>query len=221
MGDQAPRGSCERRNNLSAALGIPPVLANLLVQRGIETHEEAWQFFNPKLENLHDPFLMKDMDRAVRRVDEAVRRGEPVMVYERSRRGRHDGGSARLFVPATAGPPFAAVLHPRPLYRRVRRVDQGDRLCAAQGGQADHRARLRDQGDGKGGLCQVQGNRLYRLRSSSARRYHSRRGGRARSQAGRLRVSVQGTFRLRSGVQDVAGVLSVQGFAFLGGGVPA
>lgn len=71
-----PQGDPAKVENLSAALGIPPVLANLLVQRGIETHEEAWQFFNPKLENLHDPFLMKDMDRAVRRVDEAVRRGE-------------------------------------------------------------------------------------------------------------------------------------------------
>ena len=76
-----PQGDPAKVENLSAALGIPPVLANLLVQRGIETHEEAWQFFNPKLENLHDPFLMKDMDRAVRRGDEAVRRGEPVMVY--------------------------------------------------------------------------------------------------------------------------------------------
>ena len=76
-----PQGDPAKVENLSAALGSPPVLANLLVQRGIETHEEAWQFFNPKLENLHDPFLMKDMDRAVRRVDEAVRRGEPVMVY--------------------------------------------------------------------------------------------------------------------------------------------
>ena len=66
---------------LAAALDIPPVLANLLVQRGIETEEEAWQFFNPKLENLHDPFLMKDMDRAVERIDEAVKRNEPIMVY--------------------------------------------------------------------------------------------------------------------------------------------
>ena len=66
---------------LATALEIPPVLANLLVQRGIETEEEAWQFFNPKLENLHDPFLMKDMDRAVERIDEAVKRNEPIMVY--------------------------------------------------------------------------------------------------------------------------------------------
>ena len=76
-----PQGDPAKVENLSAALGIPPVLANLLVQRGIETEEEAWQFFNPKLENLHDPFLMKDMDRAVERIDEAVKRNEPIMVY--------------------------------------------------------------------------------------------------------------------------------------------
>ena len=66
---------------LATALEIPPVLANLLVQRGIETEEEAWQFFNPKLENLHDPFLMKDMRKAVERVDLALSRGESIMVY--------------------------------------------------------------------------------------------------------------------------------------------
>ena len=76
-----PPGEPAKVENLAASLNIPVVLANLLVQRGIETHEEAWQFFNPKLENLHDPFLMKDMDRAVERVAQAVERGEPVMVY--------------------------------------------------------------------------------------------------------------------------------------------
>ena len=76
-----PQGDAAKVAALAAALDIPPVLANLLVQRGIETEEEAWQFFNPKLENLHDPFLMKDMDRAVERIDEAVKRNEPIMVY--------------------------------------------------------------------------------------------------------------------------------------------
>ena len=76
-----PQGDPAKVENLSAALGIPPVLANLLVQRGIETEEEAWQFFNPKLENLHDPFLMKDMRKAVERVDLALSRGESIMVY--------------------------------------------------------------------------------------------------------------------------------------------
>ena len=66
---------------LAASLGIPAVLANLLVQRGIETEKEAWQFFNPKLEDLHDPFLMKDMDKAVERIDRAVTGDESIMVY--------------------------------------------------------------------------------------------------------------------------------------------
>ena len=76
-----PQGDPEKVVALAASLGIAPVLANLLVQRGIETEEDAWRFFNPKLENLHDPFLMKGMDRAVRRIDEAVQRQEPIMVY--------------------------------------------------------------------------------------------------------------------------------------------
>ena len=67
--------------NLSAELGIAPVLANLLVQRGIDTVEKADRFFNPSLKHLHDPFLMKDMDKAVARVEQAVRNGEKIMVY--------------------------------------------------------------------------------------------------------------------------------------------
>ena len=66
---------------LSAGLGIAPQLANLLVQRGIGTYQNAVRFFNPALEHLHDPFLMKDMGRAVDRVVGAVERGEKIMVY--------------------------------------------------------------------------------------------------------------------------------------------
>ena len=50
---------------LSHELGTDPVLANLLVQRGITTYEEARTFFRPDLKMLHDPFLMKDMEKAV------------------------------------------------------------------------------------------------------------------------------------------------------------
>ena len=67
--------------NLSAALGIAPVLANLLVQRGIDTVEKADRFFNPSLAHLHDPFLMKDMDKAVERIERAVANNEKIMVY--------------------------------------------------------------------------------------------------------------------------------------------
>ena len=56
-----PQGESEKVANLSSQLNIPPVLANLLVQRGIETYNGATRFFNPKLSDLHDPFLMKDM----------------------------------------------------------------------------------------------------------------------------------------------------------------
>ncbi|MBE6210083.1 MAG: single-stranded-DNA-specific exonuclease RecJ [Rikenellaceae bacterium] len=76
-----PQGETQAVENLSAALGIAPVLANLLVQRGIDTVEKADRFFRPSLAHLHDPFLMKDMDKAVARVEQAVRNGEKIMVY--------------------------------------------------------------------------------------------------------------------------------------------
>ena len=60
---------------------LGPVLAELLVQRGVHTFEQARSFFRPSLENLHDPFLMKDMDKAVERVHQAVSTGEKILVY--------------------------------------------------------------------------------------------------------------------------------------------
>jgi len=66
---------------LSSELGVDPVLAELLVQRGVCTFEQARSFFRPSLDNLHDPFLMTDMDKAVERVHEAVSSGEKILVY--------------------------------------------------------------------------------------------------------------------------------------------
>ena len=76
-----PQGNPEAVAAMAAATGISPVLANLLVQRGIDTLEKAKKFFNPQLSDLHDPFLMKDMDKAVERVEQAVRNNEKIMVY--------------------------------------------------------------------------------------------------------------------------------------------
>ena len=76
-----PQGDPQKVDELATAAGIPKVLANLLVQRGIDTCDEVSRFFGPKLSDLHDPFLMKDMEKAVRRVDEALTRGEKIMVY--------------------------------------------------------------------------------------------------------------------------------------------
>ena len=66
---------------LSSELGIDPVLTRLLVQRGVGTFQEARAFFRPSLDNLYDPFLMKDMDKAVARVESAVSSGEKILVY--------------------------------------------------------------------------------------------------------------------------------------------
>ena len=66
---------------LSAEVGIDRVLSNLLVQRGVETFEQARTFFRPSLDDLHDPFLMKDMDAAVERLHKAIISGEKILVY--------------------------------------------------------------------------------------------------------------------------------------------
>ncbi len=74
-------GDQETISRLSAELGIDPVLATLLEQRGIRTFDEARKFFRPSLSALHDPFLMKDMDVAVERLEKAVKGGEKILVY--------------------------------------------------------------------------------------------------------------------------------------------
>jgi len=67
--------------SLSNQLGIGRSLASLLVQRGIKDFEEARHFFRPQLEGLHNPFLMKDMDKAIQRLNLAVERQEKVLIY--------------------------------------------------------------------------------------------------------------------------------------------
>lgn len=67
--------------HLSAKLSIDMTIANLLVQRNIRTFEEAKAFFRPRLADLHDPFLMKDMEKAVNRLNQAIERQEKVLIY--------------------------------------------------------------------------------------------------------------------------------------------
>ena len=62
-------------------MGVDRVIATLLVERGVRTFEEARRFFRPSLEHLHDPFLMKDMEEAVARIEKALRAKERIMVY--------------------------------------------------------------------------------------------------------------------------------------------
>jgi single-stranded-DNA-specific exonuclease len=68
-------------NELSGALNVTAPLATLLVQRGIVDYEGARKFFRPDISHLHDPYLMKDMDRAVQRLNNAMLNGEKILVY--------------------------------------------------------------------------------------------------------------------------------------------
>lgn len=77
----APKPDQEKVAQLQKSLGVEEAIAFLLVQRGIETFEQAKKFFRPQLEDLHDPFLMKDMDVAVKRIQEAIHQEEFIMVY--------------------------------------------------------------------------------------------------------------------------------------------
>ena len=68
-------------NTLASQLGLYPAIGRLLVDRGIRSKEQAQDFFAPSLEQLHDPFLLEDMDRAVERLNRAVEQGEHILIY--------------------------------------------------------------------------------------------------------------------------------------------
>jgi len=71
----------EQRDELAKKLGISPVLCQLLMQRGISSTEEARKFFHPNLRDLHDPFLLPDMDKAIKRIEKALGQKERILIY--------------------------------------------------------------------------------------------------------------------------------------------
>lgn len=71
----------ELQQQLERELNISSAAARMLVVRGIETADEARQFIRPSLDKLHDPFLMKDMDKAVERLHKALTQGEKILIY--------------------------------------------------------------------------------------------------------------------------------------------
>ncbi|MCB0805157.1 MAG: single-stranded-DNA-specific exonuclease RecJ [Bacteroidales bacterium] len=75
------QGDEDTIRHLSEVLNIDRNLANLLAQRGIKTFEEARSFFRPSLDELHDPFLMNDMEKAIERIDAAIANQEKILVY--------------------------------------------------------------------------------------------------------------------------------------------
>lgn len=75
------RGDDHVATTLATELAVPAAIASLMVQRGITTKKQAEEFFSPSLSSLHDPFLMKDMNRAVDRISTAISRNEKILVY--------------------------------------------------------------------------------------------------------------------------------------------
>ncbi|MEG1267208.1 MAG: DHH family phosphoesterase, partial [Myroides sp.] len=67
--------------HLKTTLNVSPLVANLLVQRGITTFNQAKKFFRPELEDLYNPYLMKDMDKAVARIEKAIAANERILVF--------------------------------------------------------------------------------------------------------------------------------------------
>ena len=76
-----PIQNSENVQTLSQSLQIDTTIAQLLIQRGVDNFDKAKQFFRPSLEELHDPFLMKDMDKAVARIEQAIAEGENILVF--------------------------------------------------------------------------------------------------------------------------------------------
>jgi single-stranded-DNA-specific exonuclease len=76
-----PKPDSEKVNHLAQVLSVEPFVASLLIQRGIETFDQAKQFFRPSLQNLHNPYLMKDMDKAVARIEKSIENNENILVF--------------------------------------------------------------------------------------------------------------------------------------------
>lgn len=76
-----PKPEAHKIAGLAMDLQVEPLVATLLLHRGIETFEDAKKFFRPQLTDLHDPFLMKDMDLAVARIEKAIAANENILVF--------------------------------------------------------------------------------------------------------------------------------------------
>ena len=76
-----PKNNSNKVNQLKQDIGVNDIVANLLVSREVETFEQSKLFFRPSLEHLHDPFLMKDMDKAISRIERAIGNNEKILIY--------------------------------------------------------------------------------------------------------------------------------------------
>ena len=139
-----------------------PALCKLLAQRGVTSAAEAEKFFKPQLSDLHDPFLMRDMEKAVVRLNRALGSKEKIMIY-----GDYDvdGTTAVSLVYKFLQNYYSGLDY----YIPDRYFRQKYRLCRRKRYYAVHRSRLRYQSRRKNSLRQKQRDRFYHLRPPHAR----------------------------------------------------
>src|SRR5690606_41613432 len=81
-----PKSEEEKSRKLQQELNVSRIIAELLSNREIHTFDQAKFFFRPSLDHLHDPFLMKDMDKAIKRIEEAIGQKEKILIRSEERR---------------------------------------------------------------------------------------------------------------------------------------
>lgn len=77
----SPKLNDQKVEQLAERINVSPAIATLLLQRGVETYDQAKKFFRPQLSDLYDPFLMKDMDKAITRIQSAIANKERFLIY--------------------------------------------------------------------------------------------------------------------------------------------
>lgn len=77
----SPKLNDQKVELLAERINVSPTIATLLLQRGVETFEQAKKFFRPQLADLYDPFLMKDMDKAIERIIKAIADKDRILIY--------------------------------------------------------------------------------------------------------------------------------------------
>ena len=77
----SPKLNDQKVEQLAERINVSPAIATLLLQRGVETFDQAKKFFRPQLTDLYDPFLMRDMDKAIARIQKALANKERLLVY--------------------------------------------------------------------------------------------------------------------------------------------
>ena len=108
-----------RERALARTLGLPALLARVLLARGLDDPDRARAHLRPQLSTLKDPFLFRDMDRAVQRIRSAVRAGEPILIH-----GDYDvDGISGTVLPTVIWIPQSATSFDGSLLKGARQVD--------------------------------------------------------------------------------------------------